>query len=232
MPSLSETLRESVPGYAPAPAPKPLPPLTQGKGTGNFGVNPSIRCPLPPLNIGPDTLRQFDESQGIAPKRRVIPLPAQTGLSSAVQTVTKTTTVVSSTSSSSTSTALTTKTVTYNSPILAIGGSDLQVITMAKSYQLISVVANNPCEMRLYGSTNSQVADFGRATDAPLAAELLSNMVTDLVFDTAPYTWSWQNRVGVNSDSLQSTNCYITVFNTGASPAQIQITIVFLPLET
>src|SRR5271165_1175053 len=78
MPGLNQTLRNSTPaGYEAAPA-RPVPPLPMlMPSKGNFGSNSSIRTPLPPFNIGPDTLRQFDQSEGVAPKRRVIPLPIQ-----------------------------------------------------------------------------------------------------------------------------------------------------------
>lgn len=232
MPSLNETLRETSPnGYSPAPEKPSLPAsvIMPGKA-GNFTPNLSIRCPLPPFNIGPDTLRQFDQSEGISPKRRVIPLPVQSLVGGGGTVVNNT--VINSSSGGGSSTTLTAKTVTYTSPLLNVGDFNAQVLTMAKSYQLISVSANSPCEMRLYGSANSQAADASRLTDSPLAAELFNNLVTDVVFDTTPYIWEWQNRVGVNTDSPQDTQGFITVFNTGSSPAQIQLTIVFLPLES
>jgi len=82
MPPLSQTLRSSSPpgfspapsGYIPAPpspqAPVPLP------GEGNsFTANRWIRSPLPPINAGPDSLRQFDDGDTGIPRRRLLPLP-------------------------------------------------------------------------------------------------------------------------------------------------------------
>lgn len=233
MPSLMNALRDTTPeGYAPAPDKPSLPAAVVLPGkAGNFTPNPSIRCPLPPFNIGPDTLRQFDQSEGTAPKRRVIPLPIQSQVGGGGTTINNTT-VTGGSSSSGSTTSLTAKTVTYTSPIINPGEFNSQVLTMAKSYQLISVTANSPCEMRLYGSLNSMAADAGRPTDSPVPAELFNNMVTDLIFDTSPFTWEWQNRVGVNTDTPQDTQSFITVFNTGTSPTSIQLTIVFLPLES
>ena len=234
MPSLSETLRASSPfGYSPAPE-RPSAPASvvlPSKAAGNFGANPSIRCPLPPFNIGPDTLRQFDQSEGVSPKRRVIPLPVQSQIGTGGST-----TIINTSSSSGggggSTAALTAKTVTYTSPLLPPGASDLQVLTTAKSYQLIGATSTAICEMRLYGSSLAQAADVGRATDAPLPAELLNGLVTDVVFDTAPLLWAWQNRVGVNADVPQDALTFITVFNIDVVPAQIQITILYLPLES
>lgn len=73
--------------------------------------------------------------------------------------------------------------------------------------------------------------DASRATDAPLAAELGNGLVTDIVFDTSSFTWTWQNRVGCNSDSPQTDNIYVALINTGLVPANITVTLTYLPLE-
>ena len=234
MPSLKDTLATSLTGYSPAPEKPPLPPsvVMPGKSGGNFSTNPSIRCPLPPFNIGPDTLRQFDQADGISPKRRVIPLPVLSQVGGGTTVVNNNTTSTNNGGGSSTVATLAAKTVVCTTPLLTAGQYSAQTLNMSKSYQLISVVANNPCEIRLYGSSGSQAADIGRPTDSPLPAELFNNLVTDIVLDTAPYIWEWQNRVGVNTNSPQSTSAYITVFNTGAGSAQIQLTLVYLPLES
>jgi len=206
-----------------------MPPVyVPGKGT--FNPNPTIRCPLPPFNAGIDTLRQFDGDSGDTPRRRVIPLPVQSLIGSGGN-ITQNTTVISSSGSGGTSVALTAKSVVYTSPLLSAGDFDSQSIVMAKSYQLISCLASGPCEIRLYGDPSSQGLDSGRPTDSPVPAELLNNLVTDIVFENSPFVWTWQNRVGTNSEVPQTTNAYITAFNTGSFPVAIQVTLVFLPLE-
>jgi hypothetical protein len=232
MPSLKDSLRTNLEGFVPAAPALSLPPIATLPGqSNNFKANPSIRCPLPPFNAGPDTLRQFDQGDGDSPKRRVIPLPVQSqiGTGSIIQNVS----VISSASSGGgTATAgLTARTVIYTSPVLAPGASDAVALTMAKSFQLIFADANTRCEMRLYGSALGQAVDSGRAIDSPVAAEVFNDLITDLVLDTAPYDWSWQNRVGVNTDLPQSARAFITVWNTDTVDAQITIALVFLPLE-
>ena len=74
--------------------------------------------------------------------------------------------------------------------------------------------------------------DASRPLDAPLAAELGNNLVTDIALDTAPFVWNWQNRIGANSDTPQTVNAYIAVTNLGATPNTISLTITFLPLES
>ena len=240
MPPLSQTLRaSSPPGFAPAPSGYiPAPPSPQTPvplpGEGNsFTANRWIRSPLPPINAGPDSLRQFDDGDTGIPRRRLLPLPAPTG--SGGSTVTNTTVVQSAQSggSSVTSTGLQTVTLNYVSPLLNVGAAAIQSLNVAsKSYQLVSMTANGPCEVRIYGTAIAQAADFSRAAYAPLAAELNNNMVTDVVLDTAPYKWNWQNRCGANQDSPQASIAYLTVFNTGSGPQNLQISFVVLPLES
>ncbi len=237
MPSLASTLRSTpLPGFTPVQAlPQPAVPAPVGLPgeSSSFTANRFIRSPLPPINATVDTLRQFDDGDTGVPRRRVLPLPQVT--STGGSTVTNTT-VTQSAQSSSTVTGLTglsAKTLNYVSPLLLVGAAAVQSLNVAsKSYQLISATANGPCEIRIYGSAAAQAADFGRATYAPLAAELNNNLVTDIVFDTPPYVWYWQNRCGSNSDSPQANIAYLTVFNTGTIPQNFQIAFVVLPLET
>jgi hypothetical protein len=74
-------------------------------------------------------------------------------------------------------------------------------------------------------------ADAGRQKYAPPAAELANNIITDLVLDTAPYIWNWQNRIGANSNTPQTTNLYIAVTNL-SGPTMVQVNITLLPLES
>jgi hypothetical protein len=233
MPSLKDSLHTNLPGFKPEKPALPPPP-TSLAGKGNFSTNPSIRCPLPPFNVNVDTLRQFDQSEGAGPKRRVIPLPISTSIGNGI-VVQKAVAISTGSSggSSSTTATLTAKTVVFTSPLVAPGVSSFQAINMSsKSFQLITAIANGPCEVRIYGSAIAQAIDASRPTDAPLAAELGNNMITDVVLDTAPFTWNWQNRVGANSNTPQTTSIYITVTNLGMGTAAPQVTFVFLPLES
>jgi len=235
MPSLRDTLRKDSPaGYVPAELPVlALPvPVTLPGMENSFLVNRWIRSPLPPINAGPDTLRQFNDGNQSIPQRRLLPIPAAS-IGSGGTTVTNTTVTSTSSGSSASSTGLTTVTLNYVSPLLTPGAAVTQALNVdSKSYQLISMTANGACEVRIYGSAAAQASDFGRATYDPLAAELNNNMVTDVVLDTAPYVWNWQNRVGANSDSPQANIAYLTVFNKGTLPQNLQISFVVLPLET
>jgi hypothetical protein len=199
----------------------------------SFLVNPWIRSPLPPINAGPDTLRQFNDGNQSIPQRRLLPLPAPALGSTGGTTVTNTVVTATASGSSSASTGLTTVTLNYVSPLLVSGAAATQALNVSsKSYQLISMKSNGACEIRIYGSAVAQATDFSRIAYDPLPAELGNNLVTDVVLDTAPYVWNWQNRVGANQDSPQASIAYLTVFNTGNLPQNIQIAFVVLPLES
>jgi hypothetical protein len=235
MPSLSDTLRSSTPeGYAPAQPVLALPSPVAMPGNNSVAkINPFIRCPLPPINAGPDTLRQFNENSDV-PHRRVLPLPANSGLGGGT-TVNNTTVVNQSGGGAATPTepTLMAVSVSYTTPILVVGGQIQQTLAISsKSFQLISCTSTAPCEVRLYGSSIAQITDSSRATDVPLAAELNNNIISDIVLDTAPYVWYWQNRIGANSDTPQTTSLYMTVINLSANPVQPTLTFVMLPLES
>lgn len=230
MPPLSETLGTNMKGFEPAPSlsltPQSVP------GTGGFRPNPVIRCPLPPINATVDNLRQFNDADGNVPRRRVLPLPVNNTAGGGTIVNNFASSASSSSGSSTTPTTLTAKTVVFTSPILSPGASSSQTVVMAKSFQLISASANVPCEFRLYGNAGSQAVDAARPMDAPPPAELFNNIIADVVLDTTPLTWSFQSIVGVNTDSPQDTHTFVTAFNIGENPAQIQISFTFLPLES
>lgn len=231
MPGLKDVLATTREGFVPAPDRPPLPSPAQLPGKSGFNPNPSIRCPLPPFNAGIDTLRQFDGDNGESPRRRVIPLPVQSQIGMG-GTVNVSTTVISGGSGGGTTpNPLTAKTVSYVTPVLAPGTFATAALNMAKSFQLILFDANAKCEMRMYGSAFGQAADIGRALDSPVPAEVFNDLITDVAVDDTPFDWSWQNRVGVNTATPQTTQAYITVWNTDDVPAQININITFLPLE-
>jgi hypothetical protein len=237
MPPLSELLKtQSMAGFSAIENPPTITPPPPGPQGAMLGINPYLRCPLPPFSATTDTLRQFNES-GIVPARRVIPLPisASTGNSTSVSEVTETSGSSTSGGGSSTTptSSLTASSVTLNIPSLGAGASFVSNVKLAQSYQLLQVTSTQPIEFRLYGTNAAQVADQTRSTDSPVPFEVYSGLATDIVFDTAPYVWSWQNRIGANSDSPQTTNGYVTIINPSSGNLSAgTVTIRFLALET
>ncbi len=231
MPPLKETLRnESPKGFVAVDNPNPPSSPVQQPGAA-LGGNPYLRCPLPPFNATSDTIRQFNED-GKIPARRVIPLPVSTSAGGTVNQTTNTTIIQQGSGGSSGGTVtLTSKTVTVNIPALTPGAQYLATVTMAKSFQLLQITSSNPIEVRVYGDSVTQTSDLARATDVPPPFETTPGLITDVVMDTPPYQWNWQNRIGANASSPQTTQIFLTfVAVSGISGATV--TITYLPLES
>lgn len=234
MPPLSQMIRRDSPkGFAAVENSPDTTPVNQpGRGPGG---NAFIRCPLPPFNATVDTLRQFNEN-GKIPTRRVIPLPVS-AFSGGSGNVTNTT-VINQGGGSSGGTTVPTKlvsaAVTLNVPALTPGGIFTATVTMAKSFQLLQLTSSAPLEIRIYGDAITQGGDVPRATDTAVPFETVPGVITDVVFDTAPFQWNWQNRIGANADPVQNTNIYVTVVNPSqiVGSASAILSIQFLPLES
>lgn len=240
-------LGQSLKGFEAAEANPRTPPDANQPGAA-LGRNRYIRCPLPPFSATVDTMRQFNES-GKVPATRVIPLPPSTStgagltltraailaaLGSGVGTNTNISGGGAGGGSSSSQTTLNEVSVVINIPALSPLGVYQATVQMAKSFQLIQMISTVPVEVRLYANASTQGADVVRLTDTAVAFEVVPAIFTDVVFDTPPYTWNWQNRIAANADSPQSLNIYVNVVNpsptTGTSPGTI--TIVYLPLAS
>ena len=228
MPSIKDAMNTDLSGYS---AIITKPPIQQA--IPNLArVNSYLRCTLPPFNIDPDTLRQFENGSS-TPKIRVMPLPQNATVEG---NVTESGTTVSSSSSSggsSTTGTIPAKSVNLTTSILSFGSSSILSIAVAKSFQLLSVSANAVCEVRLYGSQLAQLHDQPRTNDQPVAPEITSNVIACVTFDTAPYSWPFQNIIAANQNSPQDTTLYVTVFNTSlTTSAAITLTIQYVPLES
>lgn len=233
MPPLSELLRHDSPkGFVQADNPSRPQAPAQQPGSAVDG-NPFIRCPLPPFNATSDTLRQFNED-GKIPARRVIPLPANT-TGGGGGTTNNNTTIIQQGSGGGGggTTTLVSASVTFNVPALGPGGIFLATVVMAKSFQLIALSASTPVEVRMYADPITQSGDAPRATDSAVPFEVVAGIITDVVFDTVPYQWNWQNRIGANAQSPQNTNIYISVVNpSSAGISGATVTVTYLPLES
>ena len=229
MPSIKDAVNTNLSGYSLLPA---KPPVISIIPT-NSSPASNLRCPLPPFNADPDSLRQFENST-TGPKNRVWPLPQQSGGVSTTTIVTNTTNTVSSGSGSGSgsSTTLVSKVVSVTTGLLISGINFQGFVTMARSFQLQSLLVTSPCEVRLYGTATAQASDAYRATGDPVPPEVSANILSCVTFDTVPYTWGFQNRCGGNQASPQTTTIYVSVINTvPSSEAPVTVTIQFLPLE-
>lgn len=229
MPSLSQALSADVSGYSSTPPSLAAKVVTQ-MITEKAKANPTIRCPLPPFNIDPDTLRQFETGTGF-PLTRIIPLPPITGSSPSSSTAT-----VISTSSSSTvvpvPTTIKALSVTFQTGALLPGASFVGSVQMSKSFQLLSVSCSSEAEVRIYGTSASQSFDNGRALDAPVPPEITTNIIADAILDSSPFSWAFQNVIGADQNATQTATIYVSVYNIAAAPvSNISTTIGYVPLQ-
>ena len=227
MPKLSDVLHKGLPaGYVPVEG---TPPPPQPSDDAQFS-SPRSRSPLPPTNADADSIRTFQKGSS-TPQFRNLPLPPPT---SATTSTTSSGASFSSGSSgggsSSSSSVAKTISVTVNVPA---NSATLTRVTASRSFQLFSVGATAPCDVRLYGNQGAQSADSSRQTDAPVPAELSQNIILNVVFDTAPYFWNTQNISGLNADNPQGTSLYVSVFNPNSTPlSNVTVYITFVPIES
>ena len=232
MPALKDVLSKGLPeGYVPVENAPNAPPATSPVDDAQFSSS-MVRCPLPPTNADADSLRTFQKGSS-TPQFRVMPLPPQTGgaaSSSGGASGGASTSSGGSSSSGSVSAIVRTATVSVNIPA---NSAVLTRVAASRSFQLFSVGSTAPADVRLYGSQAMQSSDSSRKIDAPVPAELTQGLLLDVVFDTVPYFWNTQNITGVNADSPQTTNLYVSVFNPNPIPlSNVTVYITYLPLES
>lgn len=209
-----------------------LPDSSQGTNMASPSApSPRMRTAVPGTNADADLINQVGKG-GSNPQFRMLPLPPSTGGALTVVTGGGSTSGSSSGGGGSSSSLLP-QTATVQVPSLGAGSSAQLSVALSQSFQILSVASNNACDVRLYGSAAAQVTDAVRSVDAPVPAELVQNIILDVVFDTSPYVWSCQNIIGCNANSPQSTLLYVTVINDSAGPISgTVITVTYVPLES
>jgi hypothetical protein len=104
-------------------------------------------------------------------------------------------------------------------------------MSFSRSFQLLVLAVNSAARVRIYGTAAAQSGDLGRGLDIPPAAGTAQNIICDVVLDTAPFTWPFQDRVGANADTPQTTNIYVTVTNLDTNSDAITVTFQYVPLQ-
>lgn len=237
MPPLSDQLKiQTLKGFEAVENPNKTPPPVSAPGA-NLGSNPFIRCPLPPFAVNIDTTRQFNES-GKIPARRVIPLSAasQLGGTSSTEAVVTAGSGSSGGGSSGGSTKFTAKTIRISIPLLAPSAAYKTTVSAlaAKTFQLLQISSTQALEIRLYGDPNTQSQDIVRPTNGVVPFPVMDDLITDVVLDTVPYIWTWQNRIGANAASPIQSSVYLTAVNPSSTMSALAaaVTLTYLPLET
>jgi hypothetical protein len=235
MPSIKDATQSDLSGYEPVDMSNVnVRPLLPSPIEGQPTLNPYLRCPLPPISVTPDSLRQY-YSGGQIPQFRSLTPPnsiAGSGGGTVINQTISATAVGTGTGTNPTTSANVATSVSLTTPVLNNGNSYFGTIPISKSFQLLNISANGACRVEIYGTALSQTLDAGRGLDIAPLPGTTQNLITDVVIDTAPYQWSWQNRVGSNADSPQNVAAYVTITNLGVTSAALTITILFVPLES
>ena len=216
MPALAErtTSQVDMSGYVPVDKLSAAP--AQGIPSSNLepGYNVYIRCPLPPVwTSSPDSLRQYYRNN-LVPQTRLFnpPNPSLSVTGGSTGNVTNITGSSGSGGGGSSSTVVIAQTslkTTSIGPNANFTGS----FALSKAFQLLTIGASSPCRVRLYGTFAAQSADAYRGLDIPPPAGTVQNIICDIVLDTSPFVWTFQDRVGANGDSPITSYVYITVTN-------------------
>ncbi len=205
------------------------------------GINPFMRCPLPSLGqTDPDSQRQFYKGSSTSQTRFFTP-PAPAGGSGTYVTNNYSNSSNSSSGSGGGSSSggsggsITGITVTQASLVAASlgpGGKFSGSITLSKSFQLLGLTASAPCRIQIYGSRVAQLGDLYRGLDVTPPAGSTQNIITDVVLDTSPYTWTFQDRMGSNGESPVTARVYVTITNLDITTDNITVGISYVPLAT
>lgn len=198
------------------------------------GFNPYLRCPLPPIwTTPPDTLRQFYHKNSV-PQVRLFNPPSTTAGSGGGTTINNVTVSSSSASSggTTTTTTLSIKQTSLSTPSINQNDKYTGSFTLSKAFQLLTLSASAPCRVQLYTTANIQSSDSYRGLDVPPPAGSAQGIICDVALDTAPLLWNFQDRVGANGDSPNTSTIYITVTNLDTISESFTITFSYVPLVT
>lgn len=234
MPSLSDALSADVSNYSPV---DPGSARTASAPSGDLqpNYNTVMRCPLPPIfQAAPDSLRQFYIGSQVPQTRLLSAVTSgvngggSTGgnVAESIGFSSTTTTITSG------STAGTMQQAVLVSPILNPGNRFTGFINIAKGFQMLGLSVSNAARVQLYGTLAAQNGDLYRGIDVPPPAGTSQNIITDLVFDTLPYQWAFQNRTGSNGDSPQKPLAYITITNVSSASTAVTVVVQYVPLES
>lgn len=197
------------------------------------GRNSMIRCPLPPLwQDSSDSQRQFYMDDKVPQMRIMTPQTADangalsgSGSSSIIENNSGGGGGIVPASISSAQAVVTT-------PVLPPNAKFTGALAMTKSFQLLSIAVGSPARIQFYGTAAAQTQDSGRGLDVPPPAGVMQNIIADVVLDTGPFQWSFQDRVGANADQPQQAVMYVTVTNLDGTSDSITLTLQYVPLES
>lgn len=186
--------------------------------------NSMMRCPLPPLQVSPDSLRQFYRG-GQLPQTRIL-TPNNIAISgegeSGAGNVTAT--------SGSETVGLLVQQAAITTPIINPNNSFDSTLGLGRVFQLIQVSTSAPARVRLYGTLNALQLDSYRELDVAPAFGTEQGLILDVALDEVPYTFPLEGISGSNYDTVQAPVAYISVTNIGQATTPITVTFSYVPL--
>lgn len=211
------------------PAERPTPP-----GAGPQSLEPVfnqfLRCPLPPVAVTPDSLRQYYRGSLIPQNRLMTP----SNLSSTSGSGGSTTAVSGSTTNNTTiTTVVKALSASVPTPVLNPGDMFFATATMAKTFELLQIAVSSPARVQIYATQSEQTSDAGRPDTSPPSIGTTQNLIADVSLDTSPLSWNmtWIP-VGANGDFPRTTNIYVTITNIASLSIPITATLLYVPNET
>lgn len=233
MPSLNDTIGQDLAAYQPAKASPQasLPPTTGLEPT----LNSMLRCPLPPIfQAAPDSLRQFYQG-GKVPQTRLLSAITNGinggGGGGGGGNAVVVSAVVTGGSVPAPAVVVALQSV-VTTAVLAPGQQFAGTLSnISRSFQLLNIATSVQARVTLYGTAGAQTGDLYRGVDVPPPAGSAQGIITDVVLDTLPYKWTFQNRIGSNGDVPQNPGAYVTVTNLSGAAVPITVTIQYVPLE-
>jgi hypothetical protein len=161
---------------------------------------------------------------------------SQLGGTASTEAVVTTSSGSSGGGSSGGSTTLASKTILIDIPLLAPSATYKTTVSAlaAKTFQLLQISSTQVLEIRLYGDPNTQSQDIIRPTNGVVPFAVMDDLITDVVLDTVPLIWTWQNRIGANAASPIQSSVYLTAVNPSSTMSALAatVTLTYLPLET
>lgn len=234
MPALADRGTQNVDMSSYEPVEPPDSASTGGIPSTNLdpGLNSFLRCPLPQVwDSQTDTLRQYYQGH-IVPQIRVLtPLPPQNQSGSVTNIINASSTGGSSGGGTST-TGLAIAQTSVKTTVIAANATYNGSFVLGKAFQLLATSASAPCRIRLYGTAAAQSADAYRGLDNPPPAGTVQNIICDVVLDTFPLIWTFQDRIGANGDSPATSTVYISVTNLDSTTEAITVSFSYVALVT
>jgi hypothetical protein len=226
--NIASHLDVNTSGYSTVPAPPPS--------------NVQIEQPLLPVRdsklrfSAPNIPGSFPSSDtligyhlgGMIPQWRIPTVPTQSSSGSSTSTAA----TVFSSSSTNTNNPPTAQTASIQTSVISPAAQFTGVVTMAKAFIVLSISVNAAARVRLYSTAAAQTLDRSRPQTQGPGFGTEQGIIGDVVLTSAPTVWYAENMTGTNGDSPQSTAAYLTVDNLTASSMAVNVSIVYVPLQS